>query len=226
MEKTDKQVKVCVFDICGTLYQSNTTFDFLDFLFRENKKYIWYKRIYKSSPWRLLNKILRVYFDVDLTRMLALKFLKGFCKEELQSLAEEFYNQFLDQRRNNNVLQVLEEKLNNKNFRVILLSATIDVVANVIAQKLNCNEFYSTTLKYNNGKCTGEISNDMLGKKQQFIKELNLVPSIELFVTDDISDINVLDLSRNRIIVVYYKNKNQWKRILKQKKWNVELLEV
>ena len=43
-----------LFDICGTIYRSNTTFDFLEFYLKENKCFRLYRAIYKSFLGRLL----------------------------------------------------------------------------------------------------------------------------------------------------------------------------
>ena len=49
-----------LFDICGTIYRSNTTFDFLEFYLKENKRFRLYRAIYKSFFWKVINRTLRV----------------------------------------------------------------------------------------------------------------------------------------------------------------------
>ena len=61
-----------LFDICGTIYRSNTTFDFLEFYLKENKRFKLYRTIYKSFFWKIINRALRSWLHYDLTRTLAL----------------------------------------------------------------------------------------------------------------------------------------------------------
>lgn len=64
-------------DICGTLYLSNTTFDFLNFYFSKNSLWTLFHYIYTSIIGRLINKTFINIVGVDVTRMLAVLFLKG-----------------------------------------------------------------------------------------------------------------------------------------------------
>lgn len=71
-------IPLYVFDICGTIFKSNTTFDFLTFwLSPRSKYYSSFDKIRKTFIWKVINKITRTYFHVDITRVIALRFLKG-----------------------------------------------------------------------------------------------------------------------------------------------------
>ena len=218
--------KIIVFDICGTLFQSNTTFDFLDYYLLTNKKYQKYKKIFKTLLWRCFNKFLRNYFNLDLTRVIAITFLKGVSRNQLLECTEQFYDNCLLAKSNREVVQTLTNYCLRKDCRVILLSATIDVVAETIANKLNCAEFYSTQLEYSSkGVCLGNIQKDLLGKKKQVLKDLN-INQVDLFYTDDITDVPVLEVTKNKKIIAYSKHIQQWQKLINEKQWEVDYINV
>ncbi len=226
MEKPAQTMRIALFDICGTIYRSNTTFDFLSYSFANNKSYEIYKIIYQSFVWRVLNKVLRQFFGLDLTRVLALRFLKGHKRDELICQVEKFYDNFLSFKINEFIKSKIHDGLSSHNCRVILLSATIDVVAEVIARRLGCKEYYSTQLEYIDGICTGKILKDLLGKKNIILKELGIDNSIEYFYTDDFSDIPVLEKAKGKHIVVYSKYRKRWLKVIAAKRWETKFIEV
>lgn len=219
-------MKVFVFDICGTIYCSNTTFDFLAYTFSNSHSFQYYRRVYQSYLWKILNKIILRLFDVDVTRVIALRYLKGYEREELLRCVENYYDDFLMLRKNSAIINAIQELKERDNIRIILLSATIDVVAEVIAKRLGVQEYYSTLLEYQDGECTGKIKKDLLGKKLALVKDLGIESMISAFFTDDFSDIPVLELAIERNIVVYPKYKKRWKKIIESRKWDARFIEV
>lgn len=216
--------KIIIFDICGTLFQSNTTFDFLNYIYKSNKKYQVFKKIYTSFLWKCFNKISRKCFGLDFTRKIALRFLKGRRRVDLLKKVDCFYDNVLVSKQNIEVIKALTKGLDNKH-RVILLSATIDVVAEIVAKKLNCHEFYSTQLEYKDGLCTGKILNDLLGKKLNVICNIRLTNQIDAFYTDDITDTPVLDITKGKNIIIYPKDKQRWNKIVEKKRWQANYIE-
>lgn len=217
--------KIYIFDICGTLFQSNTTFDFLNFFLSDDKGYQRFKKIYKTLIWRILNKIIKRIFYCDLTRILAVKYLKGYHKDELLKAANNFYENLLSTKKNTIIHNELNEKLNDKTSTVILASATLDFIAETIAQKLNCPTFYSTSLIYDNkGYCKGSIKDDLLGRKLKKLSGKYQRPFEEVY-TDDISDISLLINSQKQYIISYPKTIYRWKKIIKRHQWHAKLIE-
>lgn len=214
--------KVVVFDICGTLYNSNTTFDFLNYSFSRKRSFRFYSNLYNSFVWKAINKILRDYLHFDLTRIIALLFLKGIERKQLYQMVECYYNGFLKSKENTEITDRLRAYLIDTGNRVILLSATIDPVAKVISKHLGCKEFYSTELIYEDGICTGRIKKDLFGGKISILHELGITDNVDDFYTDDFSDVDVLNVSKNKHIIVNKKYKKKWEAIIKEKLWNVE----
>ena len=214
-----------VFDICGTIFKSNTTFDFLTFwLTPRSRYYSFFDKLRKTFIWKVINKITRTYVHVDITRIIALRFLKGFSRLQLSEGADMFYESYLMKHLNDNVVDTIKVLRINPSCNVLIASATIDVVAEVIARKMQINTWYSSELCYVDGICQGKLSKDLLGKKNVFIQEIQN-QTIDSVYTDDFTDIPLLKEARQKNIVVYPKTDKKWKKIVKKMKWDVNFIE-
>ena len=79
---------IFIIDICGTIFNSNTTFDFLKYFFSEKP---WYKVltiIRKTRFLIIVNAIVMRLSKIDLLRYWALTHLKGYSKEQLNKMAD------------------------------------------------------------------------------------------------------------------------------------------
>lgn len=216
--------KIYVFDICGTLYDSNTTFDFLSFIFSPiSVAFRRFDTLRKTVVWRLFNKLARSYFHKDITRLIALRFLKGYTHEELVQLGQKFYDEFLKNNEHANLISTLNYLLLQE-AHVVLVSATIDVVAEVIANRLGIKDWYGSQLLYKNGMCQGRLMLDLLGAKRNLLLRNNLL-EIEAVYSDDLSDVPIFENAKQKNVVVYSKTKKRWKKIIKEKGWDVNFIE-
>lgn len=82
--------RTVLIDICGTLFDSNTTLDFLDFLLC-SRSYRLLRRMARSLPWRAFNRGFRRLTGRDPTREMLLRHLRGYTRQELATAAEAFY---------------------------------------------------------------------------------------------------------------------------------------
>lgn len=210
MPKQDSSIVLV--DICGTLYHSNTTFDFLDF-FLKKKSFHMFRRVTKLLVWKLFNKFILAFLGKDLTRSIAIRFLKGYSKEALTAAMDAFFIHRLSKLENKETLRILEE-FKKEGKTVILVSATMDFIASRVAQAVNISQYYSTTLNYKNGHCLGTICHDLLRRKSKLLKMNGLNPPYAATITDDFSDLPLL-LSSDLAIVVTKKYKaNKWEKRL------------
>ncbi|EFE3927404.1 hypothetical protein CHZ71_001659 [Escherichia coli] len=193
---------IVVFDVCGTLYLSNTTFDYVVFVHRKQKKYTKLIKclLLRSLFGKLLHKLricsLRKHF---------LKTLEGYEKSILEELANLFYDEFLIFKEKNEVMALLERY---KHEKIILMSASVDTVINVIAKKLNV-EAVSSKLEFIDNKSTGLLEYNLKG-----IKHLQTNNPVSLIVTDNFSDINLIKLADTAVIISKAKDKNKWRVLL------------
>ena len=196
-------MNLIIFDICGTLYKSNTTFEFFRFL-KPN-----YHSILFSLPFRVISKILR-YFKIDILRYLVIKSLSGYSKDFLYEKALEFYDYFLVNDKQSEIIDLLEIQKNQG--YVILASASIDPVVHAIAKRLGIASYLSSQLEYCDNMATGYLSNDLLGKKITALE----TQEIDLLVTDNKSDIDLFNISKRSIIISQERNLLFWEKILRK----------
>lgn len=204
---------VILLDICGTIFRSNTTFDFLDYTFRFNHSYRRYRRFSKLFVCRVVTGLIYRLFKNDIKRKFFLRFLKGYTSEELQQMVHNFYQSFLLERINEPIVNRVKETSHN----VVIVSATIEPIAKTVANKLGIKHYYSTELEYDEyGKCTGNIKNDLLGRKLSTLLNNEILPTYALTISDDITDLPLFKKSESSIIVTPNKRLIKWKQLIKK----------
>lgn len=169
-----------IFDICGTLYNSNTTMDFCEYRTAGFQKM--FLKFSKTFLGKVINKLSVKFFNFDLIRMLHIRSLKDLDINTLQKDANDFVEQYLEKKKIDEVHNILKNYDKND-----VISATIEPLAKAIAQKLGGLKYISTTLEYKEDKCLGKIKDDLLGNKQHHFKNHD----IEFIITDNKSDLSL-----------------------------------
>jgi phosphoserine phosphatase len=196
-------VKTAIVDVCHTLYNSNTTFDYVDFVLnKKNKKIILLK--IKMIKYMLI--IMGRFLHKDIYRYLYIKKLRGFKKTELEGIANEFYRDKLDRLKIVSTFNVINEEI--KNYKFILASASLNIIIEAIIKNENIFEgiAYSSILDFKNDICTGKLSQDLLGNKHKYFSEVNWV------ITDNVSDLELAKKSEKVTILSKPKNFAFWER--------------
>lgn len=205
-----------IFDVCNTLYDSNTTFDFIRFVLQRRypRRLAAFRLLsYKYSPffigWLVAGKLVRK----DLVRQRAVGLLKGLHRNELLQLADDFYNTCLLPKRIGEVLQMLGAA--QEHAEVWLFSNSVEPVIRTIAEKLGVR-YEATELEYDaQGIFTGRISRDMTGRKKDvFLRRFGPDAAIRLMCSDNRSDHAILQLAQERYVVVYHPSDKQfWQQL-------------
>src|SRR5687768_6540713 len=126
-------MKLAVIDICGTLYDSNTTIDFIRWYSRKDKPGFLLSLV-DTWGFKFLNKVLYRLFKLDLIRAIKIQKLKGLSKADLDALSELFYQEILLERKRHDIHAQVAE-FEKRGYHVILASATLDFIAEKIASK-------------------------------------------------------------------------------------------
>lgn len=186
MEKQD--TNNWVFDICGTLYRSNTTLDFIRFLHPR------FSILLFCFPMRAVDRLLRI-FGVDLIRHLAVRSLRGVTRARLQEKAEDFVQNILSRK-------IIDESMEliKAHPEAMLASATIEPIAKAVCRSVGCSSYVATELEYREEICTGRMVRDLLGKKSEIVRG-----NIGAVVTDDVSDWDLVEHSE----VAYFVSSEQ-----------------
>jgi HAD superfamily phosphoserine phosphatase-like hydrolase len=205
--------KIVVCDVCDTLYRSNTTFDFLKFVFQKEGILKHLALQIMTSKWSLVYYILIVgskILEKDMIRSLSVRLLAGYSYSRILSLAGEFFDHYLNERKNKKIFELLiQEKKENY---VILVSSSIDPVIKTIANQHGFS-YLSSVLEVKEGKITGRFRSDLTHKKHEEVKELmEKSPSGRLVViTDNHSDFKLVEMADERYVVIQSeKEKKFW----------------
>jgi phosphoserine phosphatase len=196
---------IVLFDVCNTLYDSNTTFDFIAYTLQRKfpvryRFFWWFTQ--KWSPLFVAGALWDKIFKKDILRSVAIRLLKGISKTELEQLAALFYKEHLGRKQIGDVLQMLyaAKEVNE----IWLFSNSLEPVIKMIALQLGVR-YEATRLKYDQqGRFTGLLEWDMTGKKkevfeQRFGKEVRL----KMMCSDNKSDAPILSLAAQPYVVLY-----------------------
>lgn len=203
-----------VFDICNTLYDSNTTFDFIWFVL-EKKKYFVKKLMLgfiakKQSPLFLILALLQRAAKLDLPKQWALRLLADSSKEELYRLGREFYSTVLENKKVGPTHDLLVKAASSK-ARVLLLSSSIDPVVAAIADGLGV-DYESSQLSYTQGIFRGALSRELAGRKLNSVAPYLRDENTKLTViTDNPADKELVEAADRRYVVIGHERaKARW----------------
>ncbi|MDB9028310.1 MULTISPECIES: HAD family hydrolase [Parabacteroides] len=207
---------IVIIDICGTLYASNTTMDFLECSFGSSKIYRLYRNISKTFCARVVNKLLLQVFSFDLIRCFGILFLRGKTKDEIKVMVDKFYSSFLKFRMQRESIEIVES-YRKKGCRLVLVSATLDCVASKVAEELHILEYLSSELCYDKGVCLGKLSTDLLHNKRKALVKCGYLAPYEMTVSDNLSDFDLMSLSSASYIVSSCQKKKKWLKVIRDK---------
>lgn len=191
-----------IFDVCGTLYDSNTTMDFCKWL-SKGKRFRYLLFVLSSTPGKAFNKLSVSLFKFDLTRNVHIYTLRGNSPQFIEVEAKKFVESSLSIKKIERVHELLAQF--NKDD-TILVSASIEPVIKAVAESLGIKRYYATSLRINEEGYTGAISLDLLGNKASLFED-NV---IDLVVTDNKTDYSLCKLADRVIIVSKKKNLGFW----------------
>jgi phosphoserine phosphatase len=203
---------VVVADICNTLYDSNTTYDFIWYCMETRKlpaaRNLLHKLLLqRTSPLFWGIGIVQKLINIDLFKMIVVRFLKGRTVSEVSEWADQFYQEYLETRKIAPSLALLQ---NYDPADVILASATLQPIASSIAAHLGITRFLSTELELKAGKYTGRILSELSGKKLAAFNHLHQGLEIEAVITDNPTDKELMHQAKKRFAVCYNKKQEQF----------------
>jgi len=200
-------MKIAVFDVCGTLYKSNTTFDFLDYYFEGNRSFSVFRYFSQSILGKLVDYPLRKYFNFDIIRTIALMFLKGEEEKVVEKSAKYFVLENLESKINHPIVDLLNS-YKNQGYVIVLMSGSLDCLIDQVALRFESDAYFSSKLLSINGILQGSLSEDLLFNKRDVL--INSYPSIKnlVVVTDNLTDLNLVKFS-NEAHVLCHKEKHK-----------------
>ena len=183
-------------DVCGTLIDLNTLTEFVKFI-HETNKISFIKRMYFSLSL-LLNRM--GFLRGKRLRNKAVKSLAGLQRDVIESIAKEFFDNRCLFRVNNELIEHLG-CLKESGFKIVLVSATLDVIAEVIAKKMGFDGVLATQLEFHDDCVTGEVSGEYCEKSEKvrrIVVEYGIDIHTEVCVTaygNTLDDLDMLEWS-------------------------------
>jgi phosphoserine phosphatase len=153
--------RVLLVDLCGTLYDSNTTFDFLKYLLADNEDYARFESSSLGLPYRIYNRLM----PGDIRRERAIAFLKGHQRSELEASANLFFETIRPIKDVHDFLSSLRADYD----RAVIMSSSLDFIVESACERLGFDAAFGTRLSYIDGSCDGTIAEDLLGNKHTII---------------------------------------------------------
>lgn len=185
----------------------NTTFAFIDFLAAQHVVSSFYVTMIRTLkiPMVLLGRLLRY----DIYRYLYIHSLKGLQLRVLLDFSESFYLQVLSKNEIPGVMALFSTYIKRSvDTDVILSSASLDCIVQVIAKHLGVGHYFSSELEYVGGVCRGRLGLDFLGKKHELQYE-----NLQCVVTDNKSDLQLLMLANEKVVVSKVKDISFWRSV-------------
>lgn len=219
--------KMALFDVCGTITKTNNTFDFIGFILKENKlRHFLFRMICLISFLINFFKI-QILLKKDITRSWFISLLRDYRVKDIEEKGKEYVDILYKKNLiNKNIIYLIEkEKLIKQ--EVILISASIDPPIREIAKRLGTKRFFSSELEIINGKYTGKLKSDLLGKKESILrsklKNIDLVNSS--FYSDNEEDMPLMKIISNSSVVVNSSNnKKFWEKSLRENELRASLI--
>lgn len=171
--------RLLLVDLCGTLYDSNTTFDFLHYFLSGDAAYRRFESDSKNNLHRLVNRLM----PGDVRRRKAISFLNGYSRQTLLDAASAFLHTIPAI---GDVQRYVDEM--GENFdRRILLSSSLDFIVEAACRHLGFHDYRATRLGYAGEVCEGRIETDLLGAKQDLIRQ-EFAGDECVMITDNVED--------------------------------------
>jgi HAD superfamily hydrolase (TIGR01490 family) len=195
--------EVVFFDIDNVLIRGQSQLYLVKFLFKN--RLIKLPFLIRVLFWFLLYK-LHIVFDIEQFRKETMLIFRGWELEFSKNFFQRFYREEISLHLINESIKIIEEH-RRANREVVLISASIKEVADLIAKNLNLKHVIATNLKILNDKYTGEINGIVpygLQKRilaEKFLKE-NGLEKVNIYVyADHITDKELLEIASKPCVV-------------------------
>lgn len=195
-------------DVCDTLIDLNSTYDYIKFLYKHNywNKFIWF--LLNNYFFKLFSFIISRLTRYDIHRKLTFIFFKNIKIDSLDDINQDFRNFYISKK-----TKILDKIIKHKDKwdKVILVSASINPPIDMLGNYLWI-DYYSSILEEKKWIYTWRTKNDLLWNKECLLnsKELNINNYDNVaFYTDNLSDIwfikSIQNLSKNSTFYIILK---------------------
>ncbi len=196
---------IVVFDVCGTITKTNNTSAFIGFVLARASlpRYSLFLliRILSSLSSRLR---IRSKAGRDRLRERQIALLRGYSAPRLKEFAERYVNDlFARGLLNHKILDALHQE-RERGRTVVLVSAAVDPPIAALARRLGLAEFWSSQLEIEDGRCTGRLQTDLLGRKTSVLHRLTAQAGLResCVYSDNVTDAAFMESFGTRRVVL------------------------
>ncbi len=165
---------IAVFDVCGTITQTNNTSDFVAFVLRRDStlRYCLFLLV------RILGSLssflgIRSVCRRDLPRAWQIALLRGYSRARIREMSELYVNTlFARGLLNRGILDAMKRE-REEGKAVVLVSAAIDPPIVEMARRLNAEGCFSSELEIADGRYTGRLGTDLLRNKTSVLERIS-----------------------------------------------------
>jgi phosphoserine phosphatase len=212
----DTNEGIAVIDVCDTLYFSNTTHDFIDFVARHersNHRLLYVLLNSRVSPLRYALIGLSVFTGWDYLRTFNIGMLKGRRRDEVQDLAERFVRECLNDRKVPVTHRIVDDYRSARKGRIVLCSSSIEPVVAAVAKELAVDGYVCTTLELSDGIYTGLVADEVYHDKLNDLGRAGISSPIDLAISDNLSDLKLLKSAKTCFAIAHSDQKREfWKK--------------
>ncbi len=203
-KENDDKKKIALFDFCDTIVDFQSGNPFIFFVINKKKsKLLHLKNIFRKLKLKLIRTVIKSYPD----KRDILKLLKGLTRDELDSIAQDYYLYEVRTHFNKEVIDKLNE-LKEQNYKIYVVSGGYSIYLKYFIEEFDLDGLFATDIKFNtNNICEGVFDGyDCMGwekyyRLKRFFKEKNINNSEIIGFTDSKSDIPMLKLCTKKYAV-------------------------
>lgn len=196
---------IVIVDVCGTLYDENTTAGFVRFvastgLLRRPWLFRLLERLRRGTARKVVIALGRI-IGRDLFRMGYIRCLAGTTRSDLEARATA-YAEALDVGKRIAAVHERLARFEADGWQPVLVSNSLDVVIAAIANRKGC-DWLASTLDWSGDLCAGKLAHDLKGRKLAAFEEaFGVRPSDRLaIITDNRSDADVMNAAGLVVLV-------------------------
>ena len=207
--------RIALFDFCGTIANFQTFDPFMEYIIKQRSliRYCILKNRGFQLICRMLERIMGLYGShCFLYKMILVRQVKGIREDEMRTYGKSYYETVVRPNLVPETLGFLKE-CKESGCRIMIVSAGSRLYIEYFAKEFGVEDVISSEIEFRNGICCGRLARDCVGSSKmtilrEYMEKHKIQGSLELGVTDSISDKPLLESCRKKVIISHRKHQS------------------